>query len=80
MKSQDKNRKCSSKCKDHLFVLRPLEVDARHRHGLTLQLCPREVGELDPQTGANKIQTIWPEFHNDGKFYTPAFILGIDRV
>jgi hypothetical protein len=67
-----RKRRCEIECKDHIFAVQTLKGNTS-KYDIKLQFCPKYQREPLPP------EHTYPEYNDDDKFYTSAFILGVDR-
>jgi hypothetical protein len=72
MEGLKRKRRCEDECKDHFFALQCIKPNSA-KYDIKLLFCPKYQREPQPP------EFIHPEFNNDLKYYTSAFILGVDR-
>ena len=72
MEGLKRKRRCEIECKDHIFAVQTLKGNSS-KYDIKLQFCPKYQREPLPP------EHTYPEYNDDGKFYTSAFILGVDR-
>ena len=71
MESTGSKQKCFPECRQHLFELRG--VQQSRKHDVEVCFCPKYRREPHPPEG------IMPEWNNDRKYYTEAFVLGTEK-
>lgn len=72
MEGIKRKRRCEIECKEHIFSVQTLK-GTTSKYDIKLQFCPKYQREPLPP------EHTYPEYNNDEKFYTSAFILGVDR-
>lgn len=81
MRNVKKQKRCPQRCQSHIFSIKPISKEAVFRQEVHMQFCPNllppECLHSKPMPGQ---ENYYPEFNNDGKAHTPAFILAIDKV
>jgi hypothetical protein len=72
MEGVKRKRRCEIECNEHIFAVQTLKGNSS-KYDIKLQFCPKYQREPLPP------EHTYPEYNDDGKFYTSAFILGVDR-
>ncbi len=72
MEGLKRKRRCEIECKEHIFAVQSLKGNSS-KYDIKLLFCPKY--QRDPLPPEHT----YPEYNNDEKFYTSAFILGVDR-
>ena len=67
-----RKRRCEIECKDHIFSLQCLKANSS-KYDIKVLFCPKYQREPQPP------EHTYPEYNDDRKFYTSAFVLGVDR-
>ena len=72
LEERKRKRRCEFDCKDHIFNVQTLKASCS-KYDIRVQFCPKF--QRDPLPPDHT----FPQYNNDGKYFTSAFILGVDR-
>lgn len=72
MEGIKRKRRCDSDCEDHILDIKA-NKGISSKYDFRQQFCPKYQREPMPP------EHTYPQYNNDGKYYTTAFILGVDR-